>query len=250
MEKKYKIICIIAIVVIFLVSIGLIIYFSVNKPENIKKVSLDHNELSNKLSKNNLQHSLIDDRLPLFHIKNILTSEECDQLVQIGKDVKFTRSPVVTSRGNATNKSRTSKTAFLKQGQNKLVKKIEDMASKLTNLPRENVEGLQIVRYFPGEFYKPHYDYFTPEGKHELLKGGQRIFTIFLYLSDVNDGGHTNFPNLGKKVQSKKGDAAFWRNCDNNGVPNKLALHEGTPPKNGITKYGCNVWIRQDKFKI
>ena len=42
--------------------------------------------------------------------------------------------------------------------------------------------------------------------------GGLRMTTFMIYLSDVQAGGHTIFPQAGISVQPKMGDALFWFN--------------------------------------
>ena len=39
---------------------------------------------------------------------------------------------------------------------------------------------------------------------------GERLMTFMVYLSDVEAGGHTVFPNLGLSVPPVRGSALFW----------------------------------------
>lgn len=57
----------------------------------------------------------------------------------------------------------------------------------------ENGEDIQVLRYEPRQKYDPHYDYFTD--KVNVARGGHRIATVLMYLSDVEKGGETVFPN-------------------------------------------------------
>lgn len=56
----------------------------------------------------------------------------------------------------------------------------------------ENGEDIQVLRYEHGEKYDPHYDYFSD--KVNIARGGHRIATVLMYLSDVAKGGETVFP--------------------------------------------------------
>lgn len=56
----------------------------------------------------------------------------------------------------------------------------------------ENGEAMQILRYELGQKYEPHFDSFADEVNR--LRGGQRIATVLMYLSDVKKGGETVFP--------------------------------------------------------
>ena len=70
--------------------------------------------------------------------------------------------------------------------------------------------------------------------------------TIFLYLSDVEDGGGTNFPALDLTVDPVKGRALIWPSVLNH-KPSDLdlrVLHQALPAVKG-TKYGANVWLHQ-----
>ena len=44
----------------------------------------------------------------------------------------------------------------------------------------------------------------------EWLVRGERLMTFMVYLSDVEAGGHTVFPNLGLSVPPVRGSALFW----------------------------------------
>lgn len=57
----------------------------------------------------------------------------------------------------------------------------------------ENGESIQILHYEHGQKYEPHYDYFHDKVNQEL--GGHRVATVLMYLSDVEKGGETIFPN-------------------------------------------------------
>lgn len=57
----------------------------------------------------------------------------------------------------------------------------------------ENGEAIQILRYEHGQKYEPHFDYFHDKANQEL--GGHRVATVLMYLSDVEKGGETVFPD-------------------------------------------------------
>ena len=70
-----------------------------------------------------------------------------------------------------------------------------------------NYESFQVLKYEIGQRYGVHHDYGNEDRK---LACGPRILTFFLYLSDVEEGGETAFPNLGLSVTPKKGKALLW----------------------------------------
>ena len=63
-------------------------------------------------------------------------------------------------------------------------------------------DGIQILKYEVGQAYVGHHDYFpvgqsVGKGTHNFdatAGGSNRYATLFLYLSDVEEGGHTVFP--------------------------------------------------------
>ena len=58
----------------------------------------------------------------------------------------------------------------------------------------ENGEAMQVLRYNLGQKYEAHYDVFDDDKKEEIL-GGHRVATVLMYLSHVEHGGETVFPN-------------------------------------------------------
>ncbi len=97
---------------------------------------------------------------------------------------------------------RTSSGAFLSRGQDSQIKQIESKIAKFSSIPAENGEGLQILNYEASEKYEAHFDYFHDQTNQ--LDGGQRLATMLMYLSDVQEGGETVFPASKNKLVS------FW----------------------------------------
>jgi predicted 2-oxoglutarate/Fe(II)-dependent dioxygenase YbiX len=118
-------------------------------------------------------------------------------------------------------------------------------------IPRALIADLclpQVIHYEEAQEYKPHldaYDMNTARGQRTTAKGGQRLITTLLYLSDVIEGGGTGFPNLGVEAMPKKGRVLCFYNCESNNLkPDGRTLHCGSPVVKG-TKWAANKWIRQ-----
>jgi len=83
---------------------------------------------------------------------------------------------------------------------------------------------------------------------------GPRIYTLFVYLTDVNEGGETEFPRLKKiKIKPKAGSAILWSNVienfDGTFSTNQLTDHRGNPPRKNEEKIAMNFWIHARDFE-
>lgn len=182
---------------------------------------------------------------------NVLSDEECDALVAYSEQ-RMLRSPVVSDAEgkNEINAYRTSRGAMLQRGESELVERIEARLAALTRWPAERGEGLQVLRYESGNEYRPHFDWFNPDlpgPRKHMERGGQRVATIVMYLSEVEQGGATSFPNIGLQVQPKKGSAVFFANTDVYGNPDQQTLHAGEPVVAG-RKMIATKWLRAQTY--
>lgn len=163
---------------------------------------------------------------------------------------RLARSSVQGADGNTTSDYRTSFTTNFKKSETPEVRALEALACQYAGVRMEQLEPLQFLRYEPGQYYKPHYDFFVPDAPgtpRELTKGGQRTHSFFVYLNDVLRGGHTAFPRLKIKVKPQRGCALFWHNTMPSGEPDYNTFHGGEPPKRGV-KYAINIWIREGAY--
>ena len=131
---------------------------------------------------------------------------------------------------------RKSETAWMGQ-EDPIIKNIMTRCLKLTDRPLLNCEKLQVLKYKPGGYYRPHQDAFENEDN-------MRLYTFILALNDDYEGGETAFPNLGKAYKLKAGDALFFDTLDNYECMTTKALHGGNPVKSG-EKWICNLWVRK-----
>lgn len=97
-------------------------------------------------------------------------------------------------------------------------------------------EPLQVLRYRPGQEYRPHMDA-LPTGDN------QRILTMLVYLNEGYCGGETCFTRSGLKFSGKPGEALLFRNSDAAGLPDPNAEHAGLPVTQGL-KFIATRWIR------
>ncbi|KAK7406862.1 hypothetical protein VNO78_08496 [Psophocarpus tetragonolobus] len=201
-----------------------------------------------------------------FVYHNFLTKEECDHLIEIAKP-NMQKSTVVDSETGKSKDSRvrTSSGTFLARGRDKIVRGIEKKISDFTFIPVEHGEGLQVLHYEVGQKYEPHYDYFLDD--FNTKNGGQRIATVLMYLTDVEEGGETVFPaakgnfssvpwwnelsECGKKglsIKPKRGDALLFWSMKPDATLDPSSLHGGCPVIKG-NKWSSTKWMRVNDYK-
>ncbi|XP_008809395.1 probable prolyl 4-hydroxylase 3 isoform X1 [Phoenix dactylifera] len=202
-----------------------------------------------------------------FIYHNFLSKEECEYLIELAKP-HMEKSTVVDSATGRSKDSRvrTSSGMFLGRGQDKIIRTIEKRIADFTFIPVEHGEGLQILHYEVGQKYEPHFDYFLDE--FNIKNGGQRIATLLMYLSDVEEGGETVFPaarvnssslpwynelsECGKKglsVKPKMGDALLFWSMRPDATLDPSSLHGGCPVLKG-NKWSSTKWIHIHEYKV
>jgi len=117
----------------------------------------------------------------------------------------------------------------------------------IVDLPHNHAEHMQLLRYGPNEYYRLHHDWIPEQLQAQC---GPRVFTFFLYLSDVEEGGGTRFPYLNLTVQPRKGSAVVWPHGleSNPWSKDDRTHHEAMPVITG-QKYAANYWIHGSDFK-
>ena len=195
-----------------------------------------------------INQTIISKDPKIAYIKNFLTSNEVDHLIELCEKHKRPSSVETLVNNSKPEEQRTSSTAFLKKGMTNQLINIENKAMIVGGVSYNKIEPLQVVVYKKDEYYKPHMDTFSPKST-ELLRGGNRFATILVYLTtlDDNEKGRTIFPNIDLKITPKRGDAIYFENMKDGQVDYRL-LHEGEPLKNTKNKYILNIWIREKEY--
>ena len=184
--------------------------------------------------------------------KNLLTKEEIKYIIEYSK-IRLRTSSVVGYENKSYDeitKLRKSRQTWIPKHDD-VIKSIMKRVSKIVNKPIDNFEELQVVHYNPNNFYKQHHDACCTKDKackEFVNRGGQRLYTMLIYLNDKFTGGETHFPELNKKIKLRPGDGILFNTLDKDqkGCHPK-ALHAGLPVKSG-EKWICNIWVRENKF--
>ena len=182
----------------------------------------------------------------LTYHKDFLSQEECTLLVEM-IEKNNQRSAVVGTGTDTTTISeyRTSHTSNLPD--TALVVKIKEKIAETLGYPIDKGEPLQGQVYSPGQYFKPHTDYFEDDAydKH-CLSSGNRTHTFMIYLNEVEEGGETNFSALGESVKPVTGMALSWPNMIDGQVSSDY-IHEGSEVVKG-KKYIITSWWRENTF--
>ncbi|CAN0907843.1 Prolyl 4-hydroxylase 1 [Linum grandiflorum] len=168
--------------------------------------------------------------------------QECDYLRALARP-RLEVSTVVDAKTGKGIKSnvRTSSGMFLSSAERRypLVKAIEKRIAVYSQVPSENGELIQVLRWF------------------NIKRGGQRVATMLMYLSDNVEGGETYFPLAGSgecscggkvmkglSVKPVKGDAVLFWSMGLDGESDPKSIHGGCEVLSG-EKWSATKWMRQ-----
>ncbi|CAD7699943.1 unnamed protein product [Ostreobium quekettii] len=173
------------------------------------------------------------------------------------------RSTVVGKEGHGavTDAIRTSYGTFLQRMQDPIIEAIENRLASWTQVPAENGEDLQVLRYANNQSYGAHSDV--------LSEDAPRMATVLLYLSDVEYGGETAFPKNSVwvdpdlefsygpwspcsqghvAVKPKKRDALLFFSVKPDATVDAASMHTGCPVVTGV-KWTATKWIHTKPFR-
>jgi len=196
---------------------------------------------------------------------NFIDPVKCDHIVDLATR-RLEPSSLALKKGETeenTQNIRTSQGTFLSRSDDPdgILAWVEDKIAVVSGVPSGHGEAFNFLRYQPNQHYDSHFDYFDPEDGYERSQS-QRIATVLMYLSDVEEGGETVFQlegrdglkrlrtidykacDTGIKIKPRKGDALLFWSMDPDGKTlDKHALHGGCPVVSG-TKHVMTKWIR------
>ena len=167
------------------------------------------------------------------------TPAECAYLAAAA-DPMFEPAPTVDERTGRLiiNPVRTSDTAvFPWIAEDPAVHALNRRIAAASGTAVEQGEPLQVLRYAPGQQYRPHID---------AIPGldNQRILTALVYLNADFEGGETRFLKSGLTVRGGAGEAIIFENVDAEGRPDPDAVHAGLPVVRGV-KFLASRGIRE-----
>ena len=177
----------------------------------------------------------------LYDIPDLLSASECRDVIEA---INGSLQPSTVTRGSRD--YRTSRTCHLRQNSPDLAARLDRRFADLVGVDPRLSEPIQGQRYDPGEYFKEHTDWFSPGTKEfteHTRHGGQRTWTVMIYLNTVERGGETCFKRLGRCFTPLPGLGLAWNNLQADGTPNPFTLHEAMPVEEGH-KWVITKWFR------
>ncbi|XP_067138397.1 prolyl 4-hydroxylase subunit alpha-1-like [Centruroides vittatus] len=184
-------------------------------------------------------------RIVVYH--DFMTETEMETIKRLAKpNLKRAAVSSRDERGEEFSNTRISKSAWLKDSDHSIVDKLSFRIQCATGLSLLTAEELQVLNYGIGGHYEAHFDYSREDEAINILTKhyGDRVATWLNYMSDVEAGGATVFPEIGISVQPEKGSSLLWYNLHSNGTGDYRTRHAACPVLLG-SKWVSNKWIRE-----
>lgn len=179
----------------------------------------------------------------IYEIPDFLTEDLCNLVID---NIDRLLVPSEVTYGDSS--YRTSRTCHFPDVNPELTDILDNYFSSVLGVSPDYAEPIQGQRYDPGQYFKEHHDWFDPDSEEyfeNCAVGGQRTWTIMVYLNNVEKGGQTDFPLLDRKFTPVQGTALAWNNLYPDGTPNPDVLHEALPVIKG-NKYIITKWFRAE----
>lgn len=161
-------------------------------------------------------------RLELFQLRKFLAPDLCARLVAL-IDRHRRASTIADDNGDAL--FRTSETCDLEAGE-PAVRELEAQLHRISGIDPAFGEPVQGQRYDVGQEFKPHTDYFAPDGAdyaRYCAHSGQRSWTFMAYLNEPAAGAQPGSRPSARPSSPKP--ASCWRGTT--GCP----MAPSTPPR-------------------
>lgn len=129
------------------------------------------------------------------------------------------------------------------------MRELEARMLSTMEVPAKNCEPLRFFRYEQGETFQPHHD-----AAGQLIEpdtpGGPRVWSLYVFLNDVERGGEFRFPQLNISVAPKAGRAVLWPHLMDTDLqsPDERTEHEGAPVASG-KKLGVNLHVHRSNLR-
>lgn len=144
------------------------------------------------------EETIKNDAIPGFFrvIHGVLTPEECSQIIHMAENKGFVKAALYTDHLGRDHFSETRKSqrciidsfGFAEE----LWRRIQAVVPPVWHAGGQTVVGLnerlRILKYFPGDEFKPHSD-----GAYTAPNGDSSKITVLIYLNEGYEGGFTHY---------------------------------------------------------
>ncbi|XP_074147068.1 prolyl 4-hydroxylase subunit alpha-2 isoform X3 [Sminthopsis crassicaudata] len=176
---------------------------------------------------------------------DVLSDEEIERIKELAKP-KLARATVRDPKTGVLTVAnyRVSKSSWLEEGDDPVIAQLNRRMHYITGLSVKTAELLQVANYGMGGQYEPHFDFSRRPFDSGLKTEGNRLATFLNYMSDVEAGGATVFPDFGATIWPKKGTSVFWYNLFRSGEGDYRTRHAACPVLVG-SKWVSNKWFHE-----
>lgn len=191
-------------------------------------------------------YRLPTDKAEIWAIRDFLSAAECER-IRTMVDAVAKPSSVYDREPDA--KFRTSYSGDVERS-DPFIRMIERRIDDLLGIEPDWGETVQGQRYQPGQEFQAHCDWFWTLSAYwadEAKRGGQRGWTAMAYLSEVEEGGQTEFTKLGLSIPPQPGVLLVWNNATPEGSVNWDTMHAAKTVVRGC-KYVITKWYRTRKW--
>ena len=189
-----------------------------------------------------LERPCSTDAIGLF--PGLFSPAECDYLMEVATPL-LRPSVVIDSRSGAAVRDpvRTSDVAgFPLVLEDPVIHQLNRRLAAVSGTDVRQGEPLQVLRYRPGQEYKPHVDTLP-------FEANQRVATALCTLNQGYEGGETLFLDLDFQWKGARGDTLVFTNVTKDGRPDPRMRHAGRPVISG-EKFLASRWIRAQPLDL
>ncbi len=181
-------------------------------------------------------------------LDDVLSGPDCAELIALARPRLTPAMIGGKDAGGAVSSIRTGSMSGFRHDATPVLQAAVTRMAALAGLPSDHAEAAQILHYAIGQEYKPHHDAFNFRKalwRDKAGVRGQRLRTALAYLSEVAEGGTTEFPRLGLSISPRRGRVLIWDNCrPGTDQRHPASEHLASPVIEG-EKWVLTLWFRE-----
>ena len=176
----------------------------------------------------------LPDTPQIILIKNFLTCEECNEIIEISKNTIREPATIICKKTGIDIVDKNIRDATFTKHSRNFYKNINKKIYDLTEWSSEHLEPPKVLHYKIGGRVALHHDCSDTLEKN-------RLANFLIYLNTPEIGGETVFPKMKVMVKPKRGDCLFF-----NFVPNltQKSIHGCNSIKKG-EKWIVSYWLKE-----